>query len=106
MIWETVRITYKAARRIVVALVGFTVLLIGVALLVLPGPAFVVIPVGLGILGLEFAWARRWLRAAKEKGSAAFRWGVRWRSGASDGKDDGGDQGDEARPDTSGPFTR
>lgn len=96
MIWETVRVTYKVARRIVVALVGFTVLLIGVALLVLPGPAFVVIPIGLGILGLEFAWARRWLRTAKEKGTAAFRWGVKWRSGASHREDDGGDLGDEA----------
>jgi hypothetical protein len=36
----------------------------GVALLVLPGPAFVVIPVGLAILATEYAWARRWLRKA------------------------------------------
>jgi hypothetical protein len=35
-------------------------------MIVLPGPALVVIPLGLGILGLEFAWARRWLRRAKE----------------------------------------
>jgi len=47
--------------------VGGTVLLVGVALIVLPGPAFVVIPVGLAILGLEFAWARRWLRKVKER---------------------------------------
>jgi tellurite resistance protein TerC len=39
--------------------------LIGVALLVLPGPAFVVIPVGLAILATEYAWARRWLRKAR-----------------------------------------
>jgi len=39
---------------------------IGVALLVLPGPAFVVIPLGLAILGLEFAWARVWLRKVKD----------------------------------------
>ena len=56
----------RAARRIVVATVGATVLAIGLALIVLPGPAFVVIPVGLGILGLEFAWARRWLRKLKD----------------------------------------
>ena len=56
------RMTYKLAKRIVVGLVGGTVLLIGIALMVLPGPAFVVIPVGLGILSLEFAWARRWLQ--------------------------------------------
>lgn len=52
-------------RRIVVGLIGGTIVLIGIALLVLPGPAFVVIPLGLVILGSEFAWARRLLRRAK-----------------------------------------
>jgi tellurite resistance protein TerC len=33
---------------------------------VLPGPAFIVIPIGLGILAIEFEWARRWLRRARE----------------------------------------
>ena len=37
----------KVVRRVIVSVVGITVLLIGIALLVLPGPAFVVIPVGL-----------------------------------------------------------
>jgi uncharacterized protein (TIGR02611 family) len=60
-------VTYKWARRIAVCLVGFTVLAVGIAMIVLPGPAVVVIPVGLGILGLEFAWARRWLRKVKER---------------------------------------
>jgi tellurite resistance protein TerC len=60
-------VTYRWARRIAVAVVGGTVLLVGVALIVLPGPAFVVIPVGLAILSLEFAWARRWLRKVKER---------------------------------------
>ena len=48
-------------KRIVVAVVGGTVTLIGIALIVLPGPAFVVIPIGLSILATEFFWARRWL---------------------------------------------
>jgi uncharacterized membrane protein HdeD (DUF308 family) len=48
-------IPYKIAKRIVIALVGGTVLLVGVLMIVTPGPAFVVIPVGLGILGIEFA---------------------------------------------------
>ena len=51
----------KVVRRVIVSVVGATVLLIGIALLVLPGPAFVVIPVGLAILATEYAWARRWL---------------------------------------------
>lgn len=59
------RITYKAARRIVVAVVGTTVLLLGVVMIVMPGPAFVVIPLGLAILSIEFAWARNWLRKVR-----------------------------------------
>ena len=55
----------KVVRRVIVSVVGITVLLIGIALLVLPGPAFVVIPVGLAILATEYAWARRWLRKAR-----------------------------------------
>ena len=47
------------------SVVGATVVLIGIALLVLPGPAFVVIPVGLAILATEYAWARRWLRKVR-----------------------------------------
>lgn len=60
---------YRAARRIGVAVVGSTVLLVGVVLLVTPGPAFVVIPIGLGILSIEFAWARRWLDKVKQQAS-------------------------------------
>jgi tellurite resistance protein TerC len=62
-----VPVTYRWARRIAVAVVGGTVLLVGMALIVLPGPAFVVIPLGLAILGLEFAWARLWLRKVKQR---------------------------------------
>jgi hypothetical protein len=55
-------ITYPWARRIAVAVIGGSIVLLGIAMVVLPGPAIVVIPIGLGILGLEFAWARYWLR--------------------------------------------
>jgi uncharacterized protein (TIGR02611 family) len=50
--------------RALIVMVGFTVFLAGVAMLVLPGPAFAVIPIGLALLSLEFAWAGRWLDAA------------------------------------------
>lgn len=59
--------TYKVARRMVIGLVGITILLIGIALIVLPGPAFLLIPLGLAILGIEFAWARHWLRVVKKR---------------------------------------
>ncbi len=49
-------------RKVLVAVLGGTILLFGLALLVLPGPAVVVVPVGLAILATEFAWARRLVR--------------------------------------------
>lgn len=55
----------RQVRRILVFVVGSSVLLVGIALIVLPGPAFVAIPLGLAILAAEFAWARRWLRSAR-----------------------------------------
>jgi tellurite resistance protein TerC len=57
---------HSLAKRIVVGIIGGTVTLIGIALLVLPGPAFIVIPIGLSILATEFYWARRWLRKVKD----------------------------------------
>jgi uncharacterized protein (TIGR02611 family) len=50
------------ARKVVIGVIGFTVLLLGAVMVVLPGPAIIVIPIGLAILASEFAWARRILR--------------------------------------------
>lgn len=71
MIKKTIHLTYKVARRITVTVVGSTVLAIGVAMIVTPGPALVVIPIGLAILSIEFAWARLWLRRVRRKISEA-----------------------------------
>lgn len=57
----------RHARRLIVLVVGLTVVLIGVAMLVLPGPAFVVIPLGLAILATEFVWARHLLRHLRDR---------------------------------------
>ena len=57
----------KQLKRLVVAVIGITILVIGIAMIVLPGPAIMVIPVGLGILATEFAWARRLLLIARER---------------------------------------
>ena len=51
-------------------------MLVGVALLVLPGPAFVVIPIGLAILASEFSWARLYMKKGRkwfERGRDKFR---------------------------------
>lgn len=55
----------KQARRVVVLVFGVTVLVLGIALLVLPGPAFIVIPIGIAILATEFVWAKRLLNRMK-----------------------------------------
>ena len=60
-------LTYRAARRVVVAVVGVTVVLIGVVMLLTPGPGLVVIPLGLAILSIEFAWAKLWLKRVRER---------------------------------------
>lgn len=59
------RSAIRHGKRILVTVVGGTVLALGLAMVVLPGPAIVVIPAGLAILAIEFAWARRWLRKAR-----------------------------------------
>jgi len=62
---EVFNYTLKKVRRLIIGVVGFTILLIGIALLVLPGPAFIVIPVGLALLATEFVWARKLLKKVK-----------------------------------------
>ena len=65
--------TYKVAKRIVIGVVGGTVLVLGVVMMVTPGPGIAGILLGLGILGVEFAWARIWLKRIKEKGREVVR---------------------------------
>lgn len=64
---EEVFTLFQQARRWMIIVVGMTVLLIGLALLILPGPAILVIPVGLAILAGEVVWARKFLNNIKER---------------------------------------
>ncbi len=66
-------LAYKVVRRVVIAVIGGTIVLLGVAMLVLPGPGLLTIVGGLAVLGVEFAFARRWLNRARE----TTRWAVR-----------------------------
>lgn len=61
------------AIRALYVVAGFTVLLAGIITLVTPGPAFVIIPVGLAMLSLEFVWAERLLGTALRKADEAKR---------------------------------
>lgn len=60
--------TLRQAKRTIIGLVGFTVIMVGVVMLVTPGPGWLVIAAGLSILAIEFVWARRLLRRLRERG--------------------------------------
>ena len=55
----------QRVRKVIIAVIGGTIVLIGLALTILPGPAFIVLPLGLALLATEFAWARRVIRRGK-----------------------------------------
>lgn len=55
----------RQLRKLLILVSGGSVLLVGVIMILTPGPAFIVIPAGLAILAIEFEWARRLLRRAK-----------------------------------------
>jgi len=57
--------TLQQAKRLIVIVAGSTILLMGIAMIVLPGPAILVIPVGLGVLATELVWARKLLTKLK-----------------------------------------
>ena len=60
--------TVQQAKRFFKIVVGFTLLLLGVVMLVTPGPGWVAIGLGLALLAAEFVWARRLLDRIKEQG--------------------------------------
>jgi len=67
---------YAGARRIAVIVAGSVLLVVGIALLVLPGPGIPLIVAGLALLGTQFPRARRaleWLRARARSALAALR---------------------------------
>ncbi|MEW5897124.1 MAG: PGPGW domain-containing protein [Nanoarchaeota archaeon] len=64
---KTALLLYKLTRRLVVLVIGLSLLLVGIALIFLPGPAIIIIPLSLVILSTEFIWARRFLKNVKEK---------------------------------------
>lgn len=59
--------SYHTAKKLVIGIIGFTVLFFGLLLIFLPGPAFIVIPVGIIILATEFVWARHLLKRLRER---------------------------------------
>ena len=60
--------TVLQVKRFFKIVIGFTLLLLGVVMLVTPGPGWVAIGLGLALLAAEFVWARRLLDRIKEQG--------------------------------------
>jgi len=67
-------------KKILVLIIGGTVLLIGIILIFLPGPSFIVIPAGLAILAIEFSWARTLLKRAQNVVNAKMFSFFSWRT--------------------------
>ena len=59
---------HPTIRRGLVAILGITIVLIGLVLVFLPGPGALVVLIGLAVLGTEFVWVRRVIRRARELG--------------------------------------
>ena len=62
----TPEILYKQIRKYFIFLIGISIVLIGCVLFFTPGPAIIVIPVGLAVLATEFIWAKKLLKKFKE----------------------------------------
>lgn len=60
--------TMQQAKRYMKIIFGFTLLAIGAAMLVTPGPGWLTILLGLGVLAAEFVWAKRLLDSLKRQG--------------------------------------
>ncbi len=63
--------TVGQVRRVFLVLAGFTLLILGIIMLVTPGPGMLAIVVGLGLLAAEFVWARRLVHRIRQEGG---RW--------------------------------
>jgi uncharacterized protein (TIGR02611 family) len=57
----------KKIKRLIVSIFGFTILIIGLAMLILPGPGLIIIPIGLAVLATEYLWARNLLNKVKKR---------------------------------------
>jgi len=57
----------KRTRKILVGIVGSTILLVGILMIVLPGPAIIVMTMGLSSLATEFIWAKNLVKKVKER---------------------------------------
>ncbi len=67
------------ARKIVVGFIGGIIFVAGIVMIVTPGPAFVLIPVGLLLLASEFKWAERWAQKGQDAVHRLREKGRKWK---------------------------
>jgi uncharacterized protein (TIGR02611 family) len=67
----TIRFILRNGKRIAVSVAGLVLLLLGLAMMVLPGPGILFILAGLAVLATEYVWAQRMLNYAKRKAGQA-----------------------------------
>jgi len=70
---------YRLAKRVVVFVAGGSLVLVGIVMLVAPGPGLLVVFLGLTLLATEFVWARLWLRRLRVNARRARRRARGWR---------------------------
>lgn len=74
---EVVRFLGRSSKRVAVTVVGFALVALGLAMVVLPGPGILVVAIGFAVLGTEYAWAaaafERTKRTAAQAGGMAQR---------------------------------
>ncbi|MGS0680736.1 PGPGW domain-containing protein [Shewanella sp. 125m-7] len=61
-------------KKAMITLIGGCLSILGALLVVLPGPAWLLLPIGLAILSLEYPWARQWLKKSQAHLSKTARW--------------------------------
>jgi uncharacterized protein (TIGR02611 family) len=90
-VWFPFRVTIgfiaRNGKRIAISVAGFVLILLGLAMLVLPGPGILLIIAGLAILATEYVWAERMLNVAKRKAEQAKDKVLRKKNGAPPGSD-------------------
>jgi uncharacterized protein (TIGR02611 family) len=70
----------QQTKRFLKILFGFTLLVLGIIMIVTPGPGWLVILLALGVLAAEFVWARQLLDHMKEQGDRLKDQGLRLRN--------------------------
>jgi uncharacterized protein (TIGR02611 family) len=85
--------TVEQVRRLFRVVAGFTLLAVGVVMIVTPGPGWLVILLGLSLLAAEFIWARRLMDRMKREGGRVRD--VVWRYMPSRSSSESGPGGDK-----------